>query len=470
MNKQTFLALTAITGMGMAMVGCEGDSWFDPSRVGRYEKTPVTLPILDRIDVIEPQEEIAFGKSGVLPMDLKPDVREYVMGVNDLITVTVFELIVPGADSVNTRRVDELGIIRLPGGIGPVKAAGKSPSALEKDIARILDDKGLLRDASVTVIVQQATQNTYSIIGEPLEGQTAFGTYAIPRPEFRLLDAIALARGLPGRTKTLQVFRQIPLDAEVAGEVPAGATEAQEAQEGGTPAGEPQDPAKLIEGLLQGIDPEIKVQDTAPPPGMDSGIEEGPGAPKYVQIEGKWVRVQSVEARRVEDLVKTDPEALKFLISQRIIEVPYQRLIEGDMRYNIVIRPGDVIKVPERNAGFVYIMGEISRPGAYNVPGENDLTLKQLVASAGGLGPLAIPERVDLTRRISDNSEATIRLNLRAIFDGTQPDFFLKTNDMINVGTNFFAAPLAVIRNGFRMTYGFGFIVDRNFSQEVFGP
>ncbi len=465
--KKNVMTAAVLSGCVLALAGCEADTWFDPSKPGRFERTPVTLPILDRIDVIEPAEEITFGKSGVLPEDLKPDVREYVIGTNDLITVTVFELIVPGVDSVNTRRVDELGMIRLPGGIGPVKAAGQSPSTLEKAISQVLDDKGLLKDASVTVIVQQATQNTYSIIGEPQEGQTAFGTYAIPRPDFRLLDAIALARGVPGRTKALQIFRQIPLTSEVAGE--AVQREAQDAQEGG-PAGEPQDPAKLIEGLLQGMDPEIKVQDTPPPPGMDSGMQDAPGAPKFVNIEGKWIRVQSVETQRVEELVQSDPEALKFLISQRIIEVPYKRLLAGDMRFNIVIRPGDVIKVPERNAGFVYIMGEIGRPGAYTVPGENDLTLKQLVASAGGLGPLAIPERVDLIRRVSDTQEATMRLNLRAIFDGTQPDFFLKTNDMINVGTNFFAAPLAVIRNGFRMTYGFGFIVDRNFSQEVFGP
>jgi polysaccharide export outer membrane protein len=469
MNKNVMVSAAILGGCLMTLSGCEGDSWMDPSKVGRFERTPVTLPILDRIDVIEPQEQVSFGRSGVLPEDLIPDVREYVIGINDLITVTVFELIVPGVDSVNTRRVDELGMIRLPGGIGPVKAAGQSPSTLEKAISDILDQKGLLRDASVTVIVQQATQNTYSIIGEPEQDRTAFGTYAIPRPDFRLMDAIALARGVPGRTKTLQIFRQIPLTREVAGEVPAGAREAEDAREG-APAGEPQDPAKLIEGLLQGMDPDVRVEDAAPPPGMDSGMQDAPGAPKYVSIEGKWVRVESVEAQRVEDLVKYDPEALRFLISQRIIEIPYKQLIEGDMRFNIVIRPGDVIKVPARNAGFVYIMGEISRPGAYTVPGENDLTLKQLVASAGGLGALAIPERVDLIRRVNDTQEATIRLNLRAIFDGTQPDFFLKTNDMINVGTNFFAAPLAVIRNGFRMTYGFGFIADRNFATEIFGP
>ena len=67
------------------------------------------------------------------------------------------------------------------------------------------------------------------------------------------------------------------------------------------------------------------------------------------------------------------------------------------------------------------------------------------------------------------NSLAAVRLDLRAIFHGTQPDFYLKPNDLINVGTHFLATPLAVVRNGFRTTYGFGFVLDRNFEQDVFG-
>jgi len=150
--------------------------------------------------------------------------------------------------------------------------------------------------------------------------------------------------------------------------------------------------------------------------------------------------------------------------------VPYDRLLAGDMRYNIVVRPGDVIRVPARNAGFVYAMGQIARPGAYTVPGESVLTIKQLIASAGGLGQLANPERVDLIRRTGPYQETTVRLNVRSIFNGTEPDIYLKPDDTLNFGTSWYSTPLAVTRNGFRMTYGFGFILDRNFSSNVFGP
>jgi hypothetical protein len=45
----------------------------------------------------------------------------------------------------------------------------------------------------------------------------------------------------------------------------------------------------------------------------------------------------------------------------------------------------------------------------------------------------------------------------------------MKPDDHIIVGTNFWATPLAIIRSGFRATYGFGFLLDRNFGNDVFG-
>jgi protein involved in polysaccharide export with SLBB domain len=104
------------------------------------------------------------------------------------------------------------------------------------------------------------------------------------------------------------------------------------------------------------------------------------------------------------------------------------------------------------------------------MPAKGKLTLSRLVAAAGGLGPLAIPERVDLTRVVGESKEATVRLNLGGIRARTEPDVALKADDHIIIGTNWLATPLAIIRSGFRMTYGFGFLLDRNFGADVFGP
>jgi hypothetical protein len=62
-----------------------------------------------------------------------------------------------------------------------------------------------------------------------------------------------------------------------------------------------------------------------------------------------------------------------------------------------------------------------------------------------------------------------VRVNLKAIRNRGEPDIFMRPDDHLIIGTNFFATPLAVIRNGFRMSYGFGFLLDRNFGNDVFG-
>ena len=152
-----------------------------------------------------------------------------------------------------------------------------------------------------------------------------------------------------------------------------------------------------------------------------------------------------------------------------MIKVDTRPLLSGDARYNIVVRAGDVIRVPPTEQGIVYLEGEVNGPGSYNLPAVGPYTLRRAIASARGLSAIGIPERCDLTRMVGENRQATIMLNYRAIVEGTQPDVILKPNDIITVGTTFWAYPLAVFRNGFRFTYGFGFLLDRNFGNDVFG-
>jgi hypothetical protein len=154
----------------------------------------------------------------------------------------------------------------------------------------------------------------------------------------------------------------------------------------------------------------------------------------------------------------------------RVIRVPYDALKRGDLNYNIPIRPHDLIYVPEPNVGVYYMAGHVSRPGVYTFNGQK-VTLKQAIASAAMLDGIAIPQRTDIIRRVRPDHEVYVRVALDKIFAGEQPDIYLKPDDMITVGTNALAPFLAAIRGGFRITYGFGFLYDRNYaySQNVNG-
>ncbi|MBN1943314.1 MAG: polysaccharide biosynthesis/export family protein [Phycisphaerae bacterium] len=151
----------------------------------------------------------------------------------------------------------------------------------------------------------------------------------------------------------------------------------------------------------------------------------------------------------------------------RIIAVNLKKLQQGDYRQNIVIRENDIIQIPSLEIGEFFVMGEVMRPGAYSLTGRK-VTIKMALASAGNLNALAWPGNSMLIRRIGKNQEQTIPINIESILRGTEPDMYLKPNDIIAVGTHWSTSFLAVMRNAFRMTYGFGFIYDRNFSDPVF--
>src|SRR5204862_6739456 len=145
------------------------------------------------------------------------------------------------------------------------------------------------------------------------------------------------------------------------------------------------------------------------------------------------------------------------------IRVPVMKLRNGELKYNIVIRPNDLLIVPGPVIGEYYMGGHIGRVGVYSLTGR-DITLKQAVVSAGMFDQVAIPERTEIIRRIGKDHEVFARVNLARIFSGDDADIFLKPNDIVNVGTNVWAPFVAAIRGAFRISYGFGFIYDKNFS------
>ncbi len=218
------------------------------------------------------------------------------------------------------------------------------------------------------------------------------------------------------------------------------------------------------------------------------------GTPKPAEVEptghiewifqnGKWIPVQVGTPKPIEPVIKMEPggqlaappeeEAPVLGVEQeaagtRLIRIPADKLLAGDPRYNIVIKSGDSIFVPVDIVGEFCIMGNVNRTGYIPITGR-PMTLKQAIAAAGGLGPLAWPKRCEVIRRIGRKKEEIVMVDLDKIASGEQPDFFIKPHDLINVGTHATARWRAILRNAFRATYGFGFVYDRNFADRDFG-
>lgn len=487
------LATAAGAASLISLAGCQWDSFLDPSVTGRFEDTAIRVPILDRIAVIEADQEDTIQATEVQPADLIAEPVIYKVGPSDLLTIDIFEFIAPGQPYVIQRRVDERGFITIPQ-IGAFKVAELTEAEIRNTIADLLDPD-FVRNPVVSVVAETKQRSSYNVIG----GLGTSNAFYIPEPNFRLLDAIATAGGIPDTVKKIRIVRQVPLRREVElghGSPERGAGDAEPPVE----IEPPQPPRKSDEDILDLIDEAIEGNrgrpgvigtgreggesrrtsrparantsgqppiDVEPPTGA-AGLGEG----DWAYLDGQWVQIaRSPEAKALAERAATGQRAQEFeqLVTQRVIEIPVEPLMDGLASYNIVIRPNDIIMIPPPKTGLVHLDGEIARGGTLAIPTNGRLTLKRAIAAAGGLGPLAIPERVEIHRILSDNQEAIVMLNYRAISEGAEPDVYLKPDDLIKVGTTWYAAPLAVLRNGFRTSYGFGFLLDRNFGNDVFG-
>ena len=466
--------LMAAVGAGL-FAGCEADSYLmDPSVLGRWEHTPTRVPILDRLGSIEGADDELIEHSEPTAADLKPVVDQYRIGPGDMLLVVVWDIPVQRQATPYELEVDARGVIDIPE-VGQVYAAGRTAEEVRDAVATAMRQQELVANPLVSVVVRLARQKSYTIVG----AVASPGPYFIPTAEFRLIEALATAGGFSESTPFIYVIRQVALSDEATGRVAPPAERTGQPQPT-TPDGE--DLLKYIDELTQpprggspgmmaagsrvgrrGVgDSEIGLMGWQPGTREGPGLEASPGEATWVYINGEWVPVQ---AERVPSVIGSEDETR--LMTQRVIRIRTKDLVSGDARYNIVVRPGDVIRLPPPPFGNFFMMGQISRPGAFQL--SQDITLLRGISSAGGLGSLAYPQRVDLTRMVGTDSQATIRLNLRAIAEGTQPDIYLKANDLINIGTSFWSFPMAVVRNGFRATYGFGFLLDRNFGNDVFG-
>jgi polysaccharide biosynthesis/export protein len=494
--------IIAIAGAAAGLGGCtETDSFlFDPSVTGRWERTPTTVPILRRIGSIEGPEAQLPEATDPTEADLIPEIFEYRIEPGDGMNVTIFDIPNENQQIDYQRVVDPRGMIELPQ-LGQIYVNGMTSAGAEEAIKEKM--KILVARPMAAVLVAARRADQYSVFG----GVQTPGPFRIATSNFRLLEAMSAAGAFSESTDFIYVIRQVSLTDAASGRPgPNQATPKTGDKPGvtgeqlidtinrlsqpdpGKPATptaprpeapKPEEPKPenkpggspgMMQPAATGGQPPI---DLVPAPGEKPKAEPQPPTQpddadtSWVNVDGKWVRVKRPARPEGAPAPLGMPVPGDQLVTQRIIRVPVNRLVAGDASVNIIIRPGDVIRVPPSPPGTLYLGGQVSRPGAYGL--SEGLTLQRLIPAGGGLTGLAAPDRVDITRMVGPDRQATIRLNLRAIIEGTHPDVFLKANDLINVGSNFWALPAAVIRNGFRMTYGFGFLVDRNFGNDVFG-
>ncbi|MDH5719241.1 MAG: polysaccharide biosynthesis/export family protein [Spirochaetia bacterium] len=111
-------------------------------------------------------------------------------------------------------------------------------------------------------------------------------------------------------------------------------------------------------------------------------------------------------------------------IEKEQVKIDLKKALEGDMNHNIFLKNGDLIFIPI--AKTFYIMGEVARPGKYNL--EKNISVLKAISLAGGETSKA---SINRTKIIRIDGKKTTKKNIEL-------NEIVRPNDIIVVPESFF--------------------------------
>ncbi|MCK4850643.1 MAG: polysaccharide biosynthesis/export family protein, partial [Phycisphaerae bacterium] len=424
--------------LGLALSGCTGWSVTDPAgSLGRWKPQPVVQPILQTLSAAEETTGQEFANAeDPTPEDLQVIAEDYVIGPRDVINVQIFELLQPDIPYGEQLVVDDLGFITIQHQVGQIKADGLTSDELTERIKEVLYPN-ILRDPQVGVTVVVQTHRTFAVIGAVREPRR----YFLSKADYRLLDALAEAQDIVNANiPYVYVIRRPPKAKVVEGAETAEAEPGRAVPSPAEPAkvGPPQlSPEEELEELLKGIpgksagNDKVNMSEALLFSDVSVPSRQGGRAKRMLSPETK---MSSQQGRGFDWSTAKNGKKLPF--AGRVIRIPLKELRGSNANaYDIVIRNNDVVHVPLTEFGYYYVGGQVNRRGPYQL-GAIPLTLTRAIIGAGGLSVVAEPTKVDITRRIGEHKQEIVQVDLAKIFAGVQPDYYIKRDDIINVGTS----------------------------------
>ena len=116
----------------------------------------------------------------------------------------------------------------------------------------------------------------------------------------------------------------------------------------------------------------------------------------------------------------------------------YELLKTGDLSQNVVLRPGDLIHVPDDSTQRVYVMGEVNRPGQVSM-GSTRLSLTDVITAVGGIkessadaAGVFVIRPSDNAGRLADVYQFDLRNSVAYVFSN---QFRVTPNDIVYVST-----------------------------------
>jgi len=114
------------------------------------------------------------------------------------------------------------------------------------------------------------------------------------------------------------------------------------------------------------------------------------------------------------------------------------RTIESRLRPDYLLHPQVTLTIAEFVKKRITILGEVNKPGAYEIPANESIDLMQAIGLAGGYSRLASPARTTVKRAVGGREEV-IKVNAKVMTnEGNTQRFRVLPGDTITVGKSYF--------------------------------
>lgn len=117
---------------------------------------------------------------------------------------------------------------------------------------------------------------------------------------------------------------------------------------------------------------------------------------------------------------------------EKLIWVDLKALLNGDPAYNLRMKKGDIVYIPDSSDTAVYVLGSVPKPGSYRLTPR--MTLLDVLAQAGGPNEDAAPGKIGIHRAGASQSEI---IDLKDLIDGARKvNYTLEDGDVVFVPRN----------------------------------
>jgi polysaccharide export outer membrane protein len=322
--------------------------------------------------------------------------HDYVIGNGDLLNLEVFDV----KELSREVRVSQTGSIGVP--LLPVRlhVAGLTEVQAEQKISEVLESKGLVSHAEVSLTVKERKSKPITVVGAVAHPMVFQADRAVT-----LLEVLAEAGGVANDAGDTVLVNRPSL------ETPADPTEA--------PAIGPDDPAAgaTSKGSIQ----------------AGSAGESASNAASLSSTSPAQNTVPASSAAAVQKTFANTPALSEPPRLNNTLTINLNELMEtGDATNNIILQAGDIVTVP--HSGIVYLLGAVAKPGGFILANDRgQMTTLKILALAGGLTSTAKSDHAVIVRKDAQGQQHEVAVDLKKVMQRQSEDIQLQPSDILYV-------------------------------------